>query len=176
LAEYELYVHGIVAKLQQANPASPLSTLLADAEPGAEWIEDAAWGVGRHYVLLVSRSDEGVSGWAWLDEEREWWTLQDIWVDPRSRGTGLGSYLVRYIESATQYPSRERHVPSELRLTALGPAEGFYEKLGYPRLGGCVFAKELLGTLAEFSEFHRSSRLFQPGEARSFRLHIVPVP
>lgn len=176
MEQYKAYAEGLVGALQEVDPACPIPTLLSDLGPGAEWEEAEAWGVGRHYVLLLDGATGAVLAWAWLEEAAEWWTLQNIWVTDESRGAGLGSYLMRYIESATQYPGLRRHVAGDLRLTALGPAEGFYEKLGYPRLGGCVFSKAVHNTLAEFGQVHAASRLFRPVQAGGFRLHIVPMP
>ncbi|CAK0859228.1 unnamed protein product [Prorocentrum cordatum] len=173
--QYRAYAEEVVDALYEVDPACPLPTLLDALGPGAEWVTAAAWGVGRHYVLLLDEPTGAVLAWAWLEEEAEWWTLQNIWVTQASRSAGLGRYLMRYIESATQYPGLRRQVAGDLRLTALGPAEGFYEKLGYPRLAGCVFSKEVPSTLEEFGEVHASSRLFQPVQADGFRLHIVPM-
>lgn len=148
--------------------------------------QSSSWSVGRHFLLLGSEPGKGVLGWAWFDEEPEWWNLQNIWVSAGFRRAGLGSYILRYIESATQFPRATRSTPNELRLTALGDAEEFYERIGFPRLGGVCFGKELTETTAEFETTHHASRLWRagPGDDENvipmptpeFRLHVLSMP
>eukprot|EP00446_Apocalathium_sp_SHHI-4_P046680 CAMPEP_0177392178 /NCGR_PEP_ID=MMETSP0368-20130122/54225_1 /TAXON_ID=447022 ORGANISM="Scrippsiella hangoei-like, Strain SHHI-4" /NCGR_SAMPLE_ID=MMETSP0368 /ASSEMBLY_ACC=CAM_ASM_000363 /LENGTH=256 /DNA_ID=CAMNT_0018858169 /DNA_START=32 /DNA_END=802 /DNA_ORIENTATION=- len=150
---------------------------------GCSFQERPDWeaAVGRHYVLLTSASGEVCLGWAWLQEEREWWTLQQIWVHADHRKAGLAKLIIRYIESATRYPLQTRETPSELRLTALADVLAFYDKVGFKVLGGPVFAKEMSHSEPGFQDVHSASRIWvdeqaDPQEARwspTLRFHVL---
>jgi len=172
-------VEDLAAKLEVEDPSSPIPRLLIPSD--SYFSTELIWNVGRHYMILADAAGR-VTAWAWVDEEAEWWHLQNVWVAHDRRGEGLGSHMMRYIESAHSFVAAQRGTPSELRLTALGPAIGFYEKLGLSRLGGSVvFSKPMSAAHAEFKSSHECSKVWRRKDGESFgflcpefRLHVVP--
>ena len=52
--------------------------------------------------------------------------------------------MMLYVESYQSFVADQRKTASEFRLTALGPAIGFYEKVGMSQMGSAVFSKTFL--------------------------------
>jgi len=170
--QYLEYYTSLVEQLKRQQNSHPGLELM----PGASFGCQETWSVGRHYLMLTSASGKEILGWAWFEEESNWWLLQHIWVSESRRRAGLASLMLRYIESASQFAPKDSPASKELRLTAIAGANGFYDRVGFTVLSGCVYAKSMSDSRTEFQEAHCASRFCDRGMGMpmlDFRLHVL---
>jgi GNAT superfamily N-acetyltransferase len=105
--------------------------------PASHWAELAHQSdVADHLAIYVAIDGErwlGIGAGRWHDRERGIAQLWGMWVDPVSRGLGLGELLVHEVRG---WASRQG--ARFLRLgvaTRPGDATPFYERLGFVRTG-----------------------------------------
>jgi GNAT superfamily N-acetyltransferase len=79
----------------------------------------------RGQEVFVAEVDGDITGWGSLIPKGEICWLEDLWIDPPSIGTGIGSRLFRHAqEIATQLGAGRMEWEAEPN------AVGFYEKMG----------------------------------------------
>lgn len=102
----------------------------------AEWL--AAWQpqltIEPRYVIdnhvLVAESSDQLLGMCALEDHGSWWSLEHVWVDPRSMGHGVGKALVRQVLELA------RNVRPGRVVTEADPnAAGFYRRMGATDIG-----------------------------------------
>lgn len=111
------------------NP-NPLDAALLEAQIHRETID--ASGHGDEIELAVFVRDAGVVragiyGWTWGG----CCELENLWVEPRLRGQGLGTRLLATAEAA----ARTRGCGQVVLFTYELQAPGFYERRGYELVG-----------------------------------------
>ena len=108
----------------------------------AHWGYPAAWmrewdaqltiipGYLELHDVYVAEEDGGIVGMCALEDRRDRWHLEHVWVEPSVHGRGYGRALVTHaLEEA-----RRRH-GGVVELLADPFATGFYERLGAQRAG-----------------------------------------
>merc|ERR1712008_571778 len=101
--QYLEYYTSLVDHLKDQHSSHPGLDLMRGASFGCQ----ETWTAGRHYLMLTSASGKEILGWAWFEEESDWWLLQYIWTSESRRRSGLANLMLRYIESAAQYTKRD---------------------------------------------------------------------
>ena len=102
----------------------------------ADWL--AAWQpqltIGPQYLtdhrVLVAENAGEVVGMCALEDRGQWWSLEHVWVEPRSLGHGVGRALV---ERALALVRDLR--PGRVVAEADPHAAGFYRRLGASQVG-----------------------------------------
>ncbi len=84
----------------------------------------SAEGLRRHEVFVAEVNDH-VVGWGSLIPKGEVCWLEDLWIDPPSIGTGIGSRLFRHGAGVARQLGATR-----MEWEAEPNAVGFYEKMG----------------------------------------------
>ena len=123
-----------------ADDADALSDLAHRAK--AHWGYPAAWmrewdaqltiipGYLEMHDVWVSEENGVIVGMCALEDRKDRWNLEHVWVDPASHGRGVGRALVLHaLEEA-----RRRH-DGVVELLSDPFASGFYERLGARRAG-----------------------------------------
>jgi GNAT superfamily N-acetyltransferase len=88
-----------------------------------EWADSLDVDDGR--ILLVEEQEGVALAWASLIPQGDVCVLEDLWVEPRSMGRGLGARLFRRAEERAHELGAAR-----LEWEAEPNAVGFYEKMG----------------------------------------------
>jgi GNAT superfamily N-acetyltransferase len=123
-----------------SNDAPRLSQLAQRAK--AHWNYPAEWLISwqpqltiehgyliEHRVLVAERADRLV-GMCALEDRGTWWSLEHVWVDPRSMGQGIGRALV---QEALDLARVVR--PGRVVAEADPNAAGFYRRMGASEIG-----------------------------------------
>jgi N-acetylglutamate synthase-like GNAT family acetyltransferase len=130
----------MLIRLARANDADALSDLAHRAK--AHWGYPAAWmrewdaqltiipGYLELHDVWVGEHEGQIVGMCALEDRRDRWHLEHVWVEPSVHGRGFGRALVTHaLEEA-----RARH-GGVVELLADPYATGFYERLGAQRAG-----------------------------------------
>ena len=75
---YRALIEDLARKLEDLDPSSPLPRFLLDPDSSCS-VQPHRQSAGRHYMILTDLAGE-VTGWAWVDEEADWWHLQNVWI------------------------------------------------------------------------------------------------
>lgn len=123
-----------------ADDADALSDLAHRAK--AHWGYPATWmrewdaqltiipGYLEMHDVWVSEEDGGIVGMCALEDRKDHWNMEHVWVDPARHRRGVGRALVLHaLEEA-----RRRH-DGVVELLSDPFASGFYERLGARRAG-----------------------------------------
>lgn len=110
------------AKAHWGYPAEWLATWLPQLTIGPLYLAD--------HRVLVAENPGGVVGMCALEDRGEWWSLEHVWVEPRSIGQGVGRALV---EQALALAREVR--PGRVAAEADPNAAGFYRRLGARQVG-----------------------------------------
>ena len=123
-----------------ADDADALSDLAHRAK--AHWGYPAAWmrewdaqltiipGYLEMHDVWVSDENGAIVGMCALEDRKDHWNMEHVWVDPAAHGRGVGRALVMHaLEEA-----RRRHA-GVVELLSDPYASGFYERLGARRAG-----------------------------------------
>jgi GNAT superfamily N-acetyltransferase len=102
----------------------------------AEWL--TAWqaelAIEPRYLIehrvLVAESTGRLVGMCALEDRGAWWSLEHVWVDPRSMGQGVGRTLVQH---ALDLARAVR--PGRIVAEADPNAAGFYRRMGASEIG-----------------------------------------
>jgi GNAT superfamily N-acetyltransferase len=102
----------------------------------AEWL--TAWQpqltIEARYLIehrvLVAENAGRVVGMCALEDRGTWWSLEHVWVDPRSMGQGVGRTLV---QQALDLARAVR--PGRVVAEADPNAAGFYRRMGASEIG-----------------------------------------
>lgn len=98
----------------------------------AQWEAELAFDapyVSAHRVRVAEVGD-ALAGVLALEERREGWEIERLWVDPAAQGLGVGRALV---DDALAHAGRERR--GDVRVLSDPHAESFYRRLGATRIG-----------------------------------------
>jgi GNAT superfamily N-acetyltransferase len=79
----------------------------------------------RGHEVFVAEVDGDVTGWGSLIPKDEVCWLEDLWIDPPSIGTGIGSRLFRHAAEVAK-----RLGATQMEWEAEPNAVGFYERMG----------------------------------------------
>lgn len=110
------------AKARWGYPAEWLAIWQPQLTVGPQYLTD-------HRVLVAENAGE-VVGMCALEDRGEWWSLEHLWVEPRSTGHGVGRTLV---EQALALARDVR--PGRVLAEADPNAAGFYRRLGASQVG-----------------------------------------
>ena len=123
-----------------ADDADALSDLAHRAK--AHWGYPATWmrewdaqltiipGYLEMHDVWVSEQEGAIVGMCALEDRKDHWNMEHVWVDPAAHGRGVGRALVMHaLEEA-----RRRHA-GVVELLSDPYASGFYERLGARRAG-----------------------------------------
>jgi N-acetylglutamate synthase-like GNAT family acetyltransferase len=129
-----------VIRRATADDADALSDLAHRAK--AHWGYPAAWmrewdaqltiipGYLEMHDVWVSDENGAIVGMCALEDRKDHWNMEHVWVDPAAHGRGVGRALVMHaLEEA-----RRRHA-GVVELLSDPYASGFYERLGARRAG-----------------------------------------
>ena len=123
-----------------ADDADALSDLAHRAK--AHWGYPAAWmrewdaqltiipGYLEMHDVWVSDEDGAIVGMCALEDRKDHWNMEHVWVDPAAHGRGVGRALVMHALDE----ARRRHA-GVVELLSDPYASGFYERLGARRAG-----------------------------------------
>ena len=123
-----------------ADDADALSDLAHRAK--AHWGYPATWmrewdaqltiipGYLEMHDVWVSEEDGVIVGMCALEDRKDRWNLEHVWVDPARHGRGVGRALVLHALDE----ARRRH-EGVVELLSDPYATGFYERLGARRTG-----------------------------------------
>lgn len=123
-----------------ADDADALSDLAHRAK--AHWGYPATWmrewdaqltiipGYLEMHDVWVSEQDGAIVGMCALEDRKDHWNMEHVWVDPAAHGRGVGRALVMHALAE----ARRRH-PGVVELLSDPYASGFYERLGARRAG-----------------------------------------
>jgi N-acetylglutamate synthase-like GNAT family acetyltransferase len=130
----------MVIRRARPDDADALSDLAHRAK--AHWGYPAAWmrewdaqltiipGYLEMHDVWVCEENGTIVGMCALEDRRDRWNLEHVWVEPAAHGRGVGRALVLHaLEEA-----RRRH-DGVVELLADPYASGFYERLGARRAG-----------------------------------------
>ena len=123
-----------------ADDADALSDLAHRAK--AHWGYPAAWmrewdaqltiipGYLEMHDVWVSDEDGAIVGMCALEDRKDHWNMEHVWVDPAAHGRGIGRALVMHaLDEARRRPA------GVVELLSDPYATGFYERLGARRAG-----------------------------------------
>lgn len=97
--------------------------------PGIDELDEFESALGSdQYLVLVAEVGDAVAGFGVLDVDGG--SLLSLYIQPRHRGTGIGSTLLGQIETTAKFDGT-----TTLDLLAARNAVGFYEARGYERTG-----------------------------------------
>lgn len=97
--------------------------------PGNEELDDYGEALeSSQYLVLVAEIGDAVVGFGVLDVASG--SLLALYIQPRQRGTGIGSTLLGHVETSASMNGADA-----LDLLASRNAVGFYERQGYERAG-----------------------------------------
>jgi GNAT superfamily N-acetyltransferase len=116
-----------------ADAPGAFARTLADeaAHPSSHWVELA--GAMEVFVAINDDRWVGMAAGRWYDQDSGVAQLWGLWVDPCSRGSGLGAQLVAAVDRWAA-----AHGARVLRLGIImggADVEGFYTRLGFARTG-----------------------------------------
>jgi len=129
-----------VIRRATADDADALSDLAHRAK--AHWGYPATWmrewdaqltiipGYLEMHDVWVSEQDGAIVGMCALEDRKDHWNMEHVWVDPAAHGRGVGRALVMHALAE----ARRRH-PGVVELLSDPYASGFYERLGARRAG-----------------------------------------
>jgi N-acetylglutamate synthase-like GNAT family acetyltransferase len=129
-----------VIRRATADDADALSDLAHRAK--AHWGYPAAWmrewdaqltiipGYLEMHDVWVSDEDGAIVGMCALEDRKDHWNMEHVWVDPAAHGRGVGRALVMHALDE----ARRRHA-GVVELLSDPYATGFYERLGARRAG-----------------------------------------
>jgi ribosomal protein S18 acetylase RimI-like enzyme len=129
-----------VIRRATADDADALSDLAHRAK--AHWGYPAAWmrewdaqltiipGYLEMHDVWVSDEDGAIVGMCALEDRKDHWNMEHVWVDPAAHGRGIGRALVMHALDE----ARRRHA-GVVELLSDPYASGFYERLGARRAG-----------------------------------------
>jgi GNAT superfamily N-acetyltransferase len=105
--------------------------------PESEWLDLARRSETAEDVVVYVAVDGdrwlGMAAGRWYDRDNGVAVLWGMWVDPASRGLGLGERLVTAVhEWAAGQGARALRLGA---VTGVGDPTGFYERLGFARTG-----------------------------------------
>jgi N-acetylglutamate synthase-like GNAT family acetyltransferase len=129
-----------VIRRATADDADALSDLAHRAK--AHWGYPATWmrewdaqltiipGYLEMHDVWVSEENGAIVGMCALEDRKDHWNMEHVWVDPAAHGRGVGRALVMHaLEEA-----RRQHA-GVVELLSDPYASGFYERLGARRAG-----------------------------------------